>query len=103
MNRNCSSNLSNGVICLTPKFGMDQEENQEGMMTLNLDTMTTQDKMEAMERLWDDLCRGASEMDSPAWHEGVLLEREHRVKVGEDALLDWEQAKRDIRNSLSLG
>jgi len=37
--------------------------------------MTTQDKMEAMERLWDDLCRGASEMDSPAWHEGVLLER----------------------------
>jgi len=70
-------------------------------MTLDLDLMTTQDKMEAMERLWDDLCRGTSEIDSPAWHEGALIERARQVKEDENSILNWEQAKRYIQNSLS--
>jgi hypothetical protein len=41
-----------------------------------LDEMTTEDKLEAMELLWDDLCQRPDEVPSPSWHEAVLKSRE---------------------------
>jgi hypothetical protein len=69
-------------------------------MILNLDQLTTEEKIEAMELLWDAICQGPSEVEVPEWHGAVLSERDH-VSVDENLFLDWEQAKRDIRNSLS--
>ncbi|HXU46104.1 MAG TPA: addiction module protein [Thermoanaerobaculia bacterium] len=36
-------------------------------------------------------------LESPAWHEDVLREREQSLASGEAVILDWEQAKADIR------
>ena len=41
-----------------------------------LSEMTTADKLEAMEKLWEDLCRNTEALPSPAWHENVLSSRE---------------------------
>jgi Putative addiction module component len=69
-------------------------------MTLNLEEMTIEEKLKAMEMLWDDICRRAPDFSSPSWHEDVLKEREERSKNGKDKFVDWDQAKKDLRDSL---
>jgi len=69
-------------------------------MALNLEEMTTEEKIKVMEMLWDDLCRSAPDFFSPSWHEDVLKGREQRIKEGKDQFVDWDQAKKDIRNSI---
>lgn len=69
--------------------------------TLQLDKMSVEEKIQAMESLWDDLCSRAGGVQSPAWHEDVLSERDAALKRGEDAFEDWDAAKRSIRNKVS--
>ncbi len=68
-------------------------------IVLPLDSMTTADKLRTMETLWDDLCRKSDELLSPAWHGDVLSEREHRLEEGKEQILDWDEAKDNIRRS----
>jgi len=70
-------------------------------ITLPLDKMTTAEKLRAMETIWADLCRHEEELESPAWHEQVLREREERVKSGKEKFLDWEVAKKQLRDKLT--
>ena len=44
-------------------------------LTLPLDKMTTEEKLLALEEIWEDLCRTPDNIPSPAWHVGVLEER----------------------------
>ena len=69
--------------------------------TLPLEKMSVEEKLQAMESLWDDLCSKAGVMPSPAWHEDVLAERQAMQERGDDHSEDWDAAKRNIRNKLS--
>jgi len=69
-------------------------------MTIDLEQMTIEEKLKTMEMLWDDLCRTAPDFSSPSWHEEVLKEREQRVKDGKDRFVDWDQAKKDLWDSI---
>lgn len=69
--------------------------------TLPLDKMSVEEKIQAMESLWDDLCRQAGGVVSPPWHEEVLAERDALHKRGDDEFEDWDVAKRSIKNKLS--
>jgi len=69
--------------------------------TLPLEKMSVEEKLQAMESLWDDLCSKAGGMASPAWHEDVLTERDAMQERGDDEFEDWEAAKRNIRNKVS--
>lgn len=60
--------------------------------------MTREEKLQAMEALWDDLSRNSESLESPTWHEDVLREREEQLSTGEARFIDWDQAKADIRN-----
>jgi len=66
-------------------------------LTLPLDEMTREEKLQAMEALWDDLSRHPDLVESPAWHEDVLRDRERRLTTGEATFMDWDQAKAQIR------
>ena len=66
----------------------------------DLEKMTIEEKIRIMESLWDDLCRTASDRISPAWHEGVLRQRAQAESVGEAQFMDWEAAKKKLRESL---
>jgi hypothetical protein len=70
-------------------------------ITLPLEKMSVEEKLRAMELLWDDLCNKAGGVASPVWHEDVLAEREAMHKRGDDQFEDWETAKRNIRNKAS--
>ena len=69
--------------------------------TLSLESMSTEEKIQVMEFIWDDLCKKADSIPSPPWHKKVLDEREEGIKRGEEKFLDWETAKRNIRNDIS--
>jgi Putative addiction module component len=69
--------------------------------TLSLEKMSVEEKLQAMESLWDDLCSKAGSMSSPAWHEDALAEREGMQKRGDEEFEDWEAAKRNIASMVS--
>ena len=69
--------------------------------TLPLEKMSVEEKLQAMESLWDDLCNRAGVITSPAWHGDALAERETMLGRGEDQFEDWEEAKRNINNQVS--
>ena len=69
--------------------------------TLPLKTMSVEEKLQAMEALWDDLCSQSEAVSSPPWHENVLTEREVAQERGDDESEDWELAKSNIRKAVS--
>ncbi len=66
---------------------------------LPLDKMSVEEKLRALERLWEDLVRTPAAVPSPAWHRDVLEAREKRLSVGRERSIPWEKAKEDIRSS----
>jgi len=66
---------------------------------LPLDKMTTEDKLAAMERLWEDLCRSPESVPSPSWHEDVLSAGEKRVREGKAEFAAFNGAKDRITKS----
>ncbi len=62
--------------------------------------MTTEEKLRAMESIWDDLCH-TSDFSSPDWHKDILEDREKRLKEGNEEILDWEESKQQLKDSLS--
>ena len=68
---------------------------------LPLKDMTLQEKLAAMESLWEDLVRTPEAIESPAWHKEVLDERLRKLKEGKTQFIDWETAKEALRKKLS--
>jgi hypothetical protein len=68
---------------------------------LEIEKMTLEEKLRAMEALWADLSRDEQAIQSPPWHEQVLNEREQRVKSGAEKFESWEDAKRELRERLA--
>ena len=50
-----------------------------------------------MEALWQSLSADPAAIESPAWHEEELAERERKIESGEAKFVEWEKAKADIR------
>lgn len=69
-------------------------------VSFSLEQMSVQDKLQAMEVLWDDLCDHAGGMESPNWHKEVLMDRETAVAAGKETVSNWADAKKRIRDQL---
>ncbi|MES0490514.1 MAG: addiction module protein [Leptospirales bacterium] len=63
--------------------------------------MSIEEKIQTMESIWEDLCKTADSTLSPPWHEKVLEQREENVKSGKEKFVDWDLAKKNIRNEIS--
>lgn len=61
-----------------------------------IETLSVQDKIELMDRLWESLSKSPNEIPSPAWHAAVLAARKAKLESGESKPIPWEEAKRDI-------
>jgi len=68
---------------------------------LPLNEMSLQEKLAAMESLWEDLSRTPDAIESPTWHKEVLEERLKRLADGKTQFIDWETAKEALRKKLS--
>jgi hypothetical protein len=67
------------------------------MSALEIQQLPRQEKIKLMESLWADLSRDEAELESPAWHADALRETAERRARGEEATLEWEQAKAKLR------
>jgi hypothetical protein len=68
--------------------------------TLELDRMTVEEKLAAMEALWADLARNPENVPVPQWHKDLLDERERAVEEGSAKFMDWETAKKQIADEI---
>ncbi|HEY8898991.1 MAG TPA: addiction module protein [Chthoniobacterales bacterium] len=58
------------------------------------------EKLVVMEALWEGIVAQEDQLEVPQWHKDILDEREKLVQSGEAKFVDWEVAKREIRESL---
>jgi len=63
---------------------------------LELDSMSTVEKLRLMESIWDSL-RVAPDLVTPDWHREVLAERTQQIESGEVEFSNWD----DVRDRLN--
>jgi hypothetical protein len=71
------------------------------MAVMQIDQMTLEEKLLAMEALWDNLCRREAGLPMLQWHKDLLDERERLIRDGKARFTDWETAKRRITGQTS--
>ncbi len=52
------------------------------MNTLEIEKMTTKERLRIMEVLWGSLLKEESEIESPDWHRDILEERKKNIENG---------------------
>jgi len=67
-------------------------------MELPLEQMSTAEKLATMEAIWASLCSRPVDVESPAWHEKVLLDRTKRLESNESTVSGWGEAKERLQN-----
>ena len=68
------------------------------MQLTDLKSLSTQEKLHAMETLWDALCHDANQpVLSPAWHAEELKSRDLAWSQGQQTTSPWSEAKQRIR------
>ena len=66
-------------------------------LALPLDQMSVEEKIRAIERLWEDLAKVPANVPSPSWHRDVLDARDKRHASGQEGSIPWDKAKEEIR------
>ena len=51
--------------------------------------------------LWADMVGNEKNLESPAWHEAVLNDREVALDAGKITVSSWEEAKERIKKNVS--
>jgi len=67
------------------------------MSTLAIQQMSLEEKLRAMEELWESLSKDAARLQSPGWHGDALRETEQRYEAGQEQPIDWADAKQELR------
>jgi putative addiction module component (TIGR02574 family) len=65
-----------------------------------IDSLSLPEKLALMERLWADLSRRPADVPFPDWHGDVLAERLAAVRDGKTTFIDWDDAKKRLRDRL---
>ena len=55
------------------------------------------EKLKIIEALWSDLADDEESFTSPAWHEDALRQTEAEFAAGRIEILDWDDAKKELR------
>jgi len=74
------------------------------MQTAELVALPLAERLQAMEALWDSLCREQAQTQViPTWHEPELTKRMEAMDRGEVISTPWEEAKERIRRQAQGG
>ncbi|MFZ4682022.1 MAG: addiction module protein [Terrimicrobiaceae bacterium] len=67
------------------------------MSIAELHKLPSHEKLKIIEALWGDLVSEDVAFASPAWHEDELLKTEADFAAGQVEIVDWEDAKKELR------
>jgi putative addiction module component (TIGR02574 family) len=68
------------------------------MSIAELRKLPSDEKLRIIEALWGDLTADDVSYTSPTWHEDELRKTEADFAAGRIEVLDWENAKKELRN-----
>ncbi len=63
------------------------------MEIAEIESMSTIERIQTMELLWDSLSHQKDRIDSPSWHYEVLRKRKELIEAGETKFITLEQLK----------
>jgi hypothetical protein len=66
--------------------------------TIEIKHLSREEKLRVMEAIWEDLSNEEEQIESPDWHNKALKETEHRLSSGQERIVDWQDAKKELRN-----
>ncbi len=55
------------------------------------------EKLMVMEAIWQDLSNDEEQVESPDWHKKALSETERLFSSGQEKIVGWQDAKRELR------
>ena len=67
------------------------------MSIAELRRLPREEKLKIIETLWSDLAADDDSFESPAWHGDELRKTEAEFAAGRVEVLDWEDAKKELR------
>lgn len=67
------------------------------MDTKLIDQMSTEEKLFAMEQLWDSLKQSSNYPLTPEWHGEVLEERSQLLESGESKLITLDDLRKKLK------
>lgn len=62
-----------------------------------IDGLAVEEKLSLTERIWAELEKRPSEIQSPEWHGDILARRLRAFRNGETEFVDWAAAKRRLQ------
>jgi hypothetical protein len=62
--------------------------------------MPLSEKVALLEAVWAELSLAPDQVEVPQWHMDLLDERDSALKQGSAAILDWEDAKKQINQAI---
>jgi len=65
--------------------------------TIEIKQLSREEKLRVMEAIWEDLSYEEEQIESPDWHKKALQETEHRLSSGQEKIMDWQDAKKELR------
>lgn len=65
--------------------------------TIEINHLSKEEKLRVMEAIWADLSKEGEGIESPDWHQEALQETERRLKLGQEKIVDWLSAKKELR------
>ena len=67
------------------------------MSISDVSQMSSVERLQAMESLWDAICQDGNAPQSPEWHGAVLEERQKKIISGEAKWLSLDDLKQRLR------
>jgi putative addiction module component (TIGR02574 family) len=64
------------------------------------DELTTEEKVEYVQSLWDRILAGPDDVPVPRWHQEVVGERLDAHRADPDAARPWEETREDLARKL---
>ncbi len=64
---------------------------------IDIGHLSREEKLRIMEAIWEDLSREDEQVESPEWHREALEETDRRRQSGQEGVVDWPEAKKELR------
>ncbi len=64
---------------------------------IEIQNLSKEEKLRVMEAIWEDLSKDDDQIESPDWHLQVLQETDQRLRSGQEHIVDWHDAKKELR------
>ena len=64
------------------------------MNITELKKMSTSERLQAMEVLWDSLLHESDAIETPGWHDNILQERKEKITSGEAKFISLAELKK---------